>query len=119
VAESKAKQAGVRVRWVLADVLALPDLKPFDLVFDRGCYHHLHYVNPAGFVAALRRLSHPGTRCLILSCNGDRPPGVREPMMRDDFSATFDIEWLRESDIRTGADGQTRRPGWSLMLRSK
>ena len=39
--------------------------------------------------------------------------------MRDDFATGFDIEWLRESDIRTGQDAQTRRAGWSLMLRSK
>lgn len=119
IAETKAKQAGVRVRWVLADVLALPDLEPFDLVFDRGCYHNVRYVDPAGFVASLRRLCRPGTRCLILSLNRDSPPGVREETMRDDFSLGFEFEWLRESDIRTGQDGQTRRAGWSLMLRSK
>jgi len=119
MAETKAKQAGVRVRWVLADVLALPDLEPFDLVFDRGCYHNVRYADPEGFVASLRRLCRPGTRCLILSLNRDSPPGVREETMRDDFSAGFEFEWLRQSDIRTGQDGQTRRAGWSLMLRSK
>ncbi len=118
LAAEKAQKAGVRVRWLLADVLALPDLEPFDLVFDRGCYHHVHYVDAAGFVQTLRRLTHPGSRCLILSCNNDRPPGVREQHMRDDFSALFDFEWLRDSAIE-GRDGSVRRESWSLMLRRK
>jgi hypothetical protein len=78
----------------------------------------VHYVDAAGFVQTLRRLTHPGSRCLILSCNNDRPPGVREQHMRDDFSALFDFEWLRDSAIE-GRDGSVRRESWSLMLRRK
>lgn len=118
LASEKAQKAGVRVRWLLADVLALPNLEPFDLVFDRGCYHHVRYIDAAGFVESLRRLTHPGSRCLILSCNNDRPPGVREQHMREDFSALFDFEWLRDSAIE-GRDGAVRRESWSLMLRRK
>jgi SAM-dependent methyltransferase len=118
IAADKAAKAGVRVRWVLADVLALPELEPFDLVFDRGCYHNVRYVDAAGFVASLRQLTHPGTRCLILSCNRDGPPGVREHHMRSDFSALFDFEWLRDSGVES-RDGTVRRESWSLMLRRK
>ena len=106
------------MRWMLADVLALPELGPFDLVFDRGCYHNVRYVDAAGFVASLRRLTRPGTRCLILSCNRDGPPGVREQQMRDDFSSLFEFEWLRDSAIE-GRDGSVRRESWSLLMRRK
>jgi len=119
IAEAKAEKAGVRVQWLLADVLAPPDLEPFDFIFDRGCYHNVRYVDAAGFVESMRRLSRPGTRALILSLNRDGPPGVREGHMRGDFSALFDFEWLGESGIRTGRDGNTRRASWSLMLRRK
>jgi SAM-dependent methyltransferase len=118
IADEKAAKAGVRVRWVLADVLALPELEPFDLVFDRGCYHHVRYVDAAGFLDSLRQLTRPGTRCLILSCNRDSPPGVREHHMRSDFSALFDFEWLRDSGVEN-RDGSVRRESWSLMLRRK
>ena len=50
IAEAKAQKAGVRVRWVLADVLALPELEPFELIFDRGCYHNVRYVDAAAFI---------------------------------------------------------------------
>jgi len=119
IAEAKAEKAGVRVRWLLADVLAPPDLEPFDFIFDRGCYHNVRYVDAAGFVESMRRLSRPGTRALILSLNRDGPPGVREEHMRGDFSELFDFEWLRESGIQTGRDGNTLRASWSLMLRRK
>ena len=39
-AEQRAHAAGVKVHFVVADVLHLPDLDgPFAFFFDRGCYH--------------------------------------------------------------------------------
>ena len=119
IAEAKAEKAGVHVRWLLADVLAMPELEPFDFIFDRGCYHNVRYVDAAAFVESVRRLSRPGTRCLILSLNRDSAPGVREHHMRGDFSSLFEFQWLRDSGIRVGKDGATRRESWSLMLRRK
>ena len=119
IAEAKAKKAGVRVRWLLADVLRLPELQPFDFIFDRGCYHNVRYVDAGAFVESVRRLSHPGTRFLVLSLNRDGPPGVREHHMRGDFSSLFEFQWLRGSGIRTGKEGKTRRASWSAMLRRR
>jgi SAM-dependent methyltransferase len=119
IAEAKANEAGVRVRWLLADVLNLPELGTFDLIFDRGCYHNVRYVDAAGFVRAMCRLTQTGSRALIVSLNRDGPPGVREPMMREDFSESFEFVWLDESEIQTGADATVRRASWNLMLQRK
>ena len=119
IAGADAEKAGVTVRWLLADVLALPELGPFDLIFDRGCYHNVRYVDAKGFVASLDRLSRPGTRVFVLSCDRDRAPGVREPTMRGDFSELFDFEWIRNSTIFTGKEGESRHASWSVMLRKK
>lgn len=119
IAEAKANEAGVQVRWVLADVLNLPDLGTFDVIFDRGCYHNVRYVDAQGFVAAMRRLTRPGSRALIVSLNRDGPPGIREATMRQDFSESFDFVQLQESEIRTGADGSDRRASWFLLLQRK
>jgi hypothetical protein len=35
LAREKAERAGVKVRWLLASVLSLPQLEPFDFIFDR------------------------------------------------------------------------------------
>ena len=119
IAQADAEKAGVKVRWLLADVLALPKLEPFDLIFDRGCYHNVRYVDAKGFVKSLDQISRPGTRVFVLSCNRDSAPGVREPTMRGDFSELFDFEWLRKSNILTGKDGKSRNASWSVMLRKK
>ncbi len=119
IAESDAEKAGVKVRWLLADVLALPKFEPFDLIFDRGCYHNVRYVDANGFVESLDRLSRPGTKFFVLSCDRDSAPGVREPTMRDDFSELFDFQWIRRSNIVTGKEGESRHASWSVMLRKK
>ncbi len=119
IAMADARKAGVKVRWVLADVLRLPDSKPYDLIFDRGCYHNVRYVDAAAFVASLKQLTRPGSRCFILSCNRDKAPGIREKTMREDFSALFDFQWLRKATIHVGKNGKRHIPAWSLMLRRK
>jgi SAM-dependent methyltransferase len=116
IAMADAKKAGVKVRWVLADVLRLPEAKPYDLIFDRGCYHNVRYVDAAGFVASLKQLTRPGSRCFVLSCNKDKAPGIREKTMRDDFSELFDFEWLRKATIYVGKNGKHHIDAWSVML---
>jgi SAM-dependent methyltransferase len=123
-AAEKAREAGVSVRWIVADVLALPDLAPFDLIFDRGCYHHVRQYNAAGYVESVRRLSRPGTRLLLLAGRPDEerrggPPRIKEKEIRSDFSALFEFEWFREIrfDLRNpDAKGPL---AWSVMMRRK
>ena len=124
LAEEKARKAEVRVRWLLADVLSPPKLEPFDLVYDRGCYHGVRQQNAARYVEALARLTRPGSRVLILAGNANEPrhygpPRVTEEQLRADFSKLFEFQWLRETRFDS-ADPQ--RPGalaWSVLLRRK
>lgn len=117
IAAEKAQAAGVRVNWVLADALALPALRPFEFIFDRGCYHNVRYVNAAAFAASLCRVSDLQTRILILSLDEDKAPGVREHLMREDFSAQFEVERLEKGGIEDRAGNVF--PSWSLHLRRK
>ncbi len=119
IAMADAKKAGVKVRWVLADVLKLPESKTYDLIFDRGCYHNVRYVDAAGFVASMKQLTRPGSRCFVFSRNEDSAPGIREKTMRDDFSELFDFEWLRKATMHTGINGRNHHDAWSVMLRRK
>lgn len=120
----KAREAGVQVRWVLADVLAPPPLEPFDLIFDRGCYHGVRRQNAAGYVEAIRRLSRPGTRVLILAGNandprrGGGPPKIKEEEIRADFSS-FEFEWLREARFDSRDPAGKGALAWSILLRRK
>ncbi len=124
-AAEKAEAAGVAVRWLLADVLAPPQLEPFELVFDRGCYHGVRRGNAAGYVESLRRLTCPGALVLILAGNandprkGGGPPKVKEEEIRADFSQHFEFQWLRETRFDTSSDDQKGALAWSILLRRK
>jgi SAM-dependent methyltransferase len=119
IAEKRAQEAGVKVNWVLADVLLPPILEPFDLIFDRGCYHYVRWIDAEGFAESVRRLSHPGTRFMLHSINLDGPPGVRETEIRKDFSPMWEFEWLRKSFIQSGSDASVIKPSWSVMMRRR
>lgn len=123
-AERKAREAGVRVRWVVADVLALPELEPVDLIFDRGCYHHVRQYNAAGYVQSVRRLSRPGSRLLLLAGSAKEtrrrgPPKIKEEEIRGDFSELFEFEWFRDirfDSVNPDAEGPM---AWSVLMRCK
>ena len=52
--KQKAEKAGVKVRWLLADVLAVPNLEPYDFIFDRGCYHEVRFEGAKAYVDTVR-----------------------------------------------------------------
>lgn len=124
LAQDKARQAGAKVRWLLADVLHPPQLEPFDLIYDRGCYHGVRRQNAAGYVEAVCRLSRPGTRLLILAGNANEtarggPPRVKEEELRADFSERFQFEWLRQTHFDTFDADARGALAWSILLRRK
>jgi methyl halide transferase len=100
-ARQKAQAAAVRVDFFVADVAAAPHLEPLDFVFDRGCYHAVRRVDLSGYRAAIERLTHPGSKFLLLAGNaneslpGGGPPRVREDEIRAEFASLFDVVWIR------------------------
>jgi SAM-dependent methyltransferase len=124
VAEKKAVKAGVRVRWVVADVAAPPDLEPFDVLFDRGCYHHVRGQNAKGYVDMVRHVTKPGGALLLLSfraTDGRRSglPRIKESEIRGDFADGFDFQWLRAIRFDTRGGPAKGAPAWSALIRRK
>ena len=122
IAAEKARKADVEVEWILADVVALPKLSSYDLIFDRGCYHHICQYDSPGYVETLRRLSHVGTRAMILAgspADGNRggPPRISEETIRKDFSKLFDFEWLRDIHFDSRNPDAKGPSAWSIHLR--
>jgi hypothetical protein len=73
---------------------------PFDLLFDRGCYHAARRIDQSGFMTTLRRLSRPGTRFLLLTGNANEqtegPPRMSDQEIRSELEPLFEIQFLRE-----------------------
>jgi SAM-dependent methyltransferase len=112
--EKAAEQAKVKVHWLQASVLEAPDLEPFDLLFDRGCYHTFvkEPERVARYVETVRRYSHPGTRFVLMTARW-----VTEKRIREDFSRLFDIEYTHNFyfDAREGKG----RPAHLVIMRRK
>jgi SAM-dependent methyltransferase len=124
VAAQKARSVDVEVDWMLADVVALPELQPYDLIFDRGCYHHICQYDSPGYVETLRRLSLAGTQAMILAGspadgNNSGPPRIKEVTIRKDFSTLFDIDWLRNIHFDSSNPDAKGTSAWSIHLRRK
>ncbi|MDP6633916.1 MAG: class I SAM-dependent methyltransferase [Phycisphaerae bacterium] len=124
MAGARADKAKVSVRWMLVDVTKVPKLKPFDFLFDRGCYHGVRRSNAEEFVTSARRLSRSGSKFLILAGNANEarhygPPRVKETDIRKDFTSSFDFTWLRTTQF--GSDGEKNKGPlmWSILLTRK
>lgn len=123
-ARERAKEAGVRVKFIAADVLNPPaDLVgPFDFFFDRGCYHVVRREDVTAYLNTLRRLTRPGTVGLVLTGNASEPhdpgpPVVTDEQIRTELGTLFDIVHLREFRFDQVETDGTRFLGWSCLLR--
>lgn len=123
-ARQRTNKAGVRVKFLVADVLNPPGelVSPFDFFFDRGCYHVVRRGDVTAYLDTLRLLTHPGTLGLVLTGNAREPhepgpPVVTEEQMRAELGKLFDIVQLREFRFdQIDSDG-SRFLGWSCLLR--
>jgi SAM-dependent methyltransferase len=124
MAEERARQAGVSVRWILADVTRLPNLGTFDLLFDRGCYHNVREIGLAAFLDGVSRSSHPGSEFLLMAGNANErpaygPPRVSEADLRREFEPLFEFVWIRDSRFDPSKPGAPAPLAWLALMRRK
>jgi SAM-dependent methyltransferase len=128
-AEAKVRAAGVNVRLLTADVLALPDLgPPFPFVFDRGLYHVIRRGNLAGYLKTLERVCIAGGWYLTLAGNANDPvaaergpPRVKAAELCTELEGLFALVQLREFTFEGAPhEGTAFRPlAWSALLRRR
>lgn len=121
-AEERARAAGVKARFLVADVLNLPDLDgPFAFFFDRGCYHAVRRSAPQQYAPAIARQLVSGGRGLILAGNAREPhdpgpPVVTEEQIRDELGLAFRILDLQEFRFDEAPGVPERFLGWSCLV---
>lgn len=124
-AEERARAAGVNVRFIVADVLEVPDLGlPFAFFFDRGCYHAVRREAPDRYAPAVARHLSPGARGLILAGNAREPhvpgpPVVTEEQLRDELGMAFRILELHEFRFDEAPGVPVRFLGWSCSVEKR
>jgi methyl halide transferase len=124
-AEKRARAAGVKVHFVVADVLRLPDLGgPFAFFFDRGCYHAVRRDAPRQYAPAVAEQLVSGGRGLVLSGNAREPhdpgpPVVTEEQIRDELGLAFKILELHEFRFDEAPGVSERFLGWSCLVEKR
>lgn len=124
-ARQRAAAAGVTVRFLQADVLALPDdVGPFPFFFDRGCYHAVRRGDVQDYLRTLQRITASGTIGLVLAGNakdphepGQGPPVVSEQELRTELGSVFEIADLREFYFDQIERDGVRFLAWSCLMR--
>ncbi|MBI3850562.1 MAG: methyltransferase domain-containing protein [Verrucomicrobia bacterium] len=122
-AREKARQAGVTVDFRVADVLKDDLGGLYDILFDRGVYHHLRTEDLKGFQEFLKRATRQGSWWLSLAGNAKEkiengPPVVQENEIRAELGPLFEILELREFRFSTG-QSNFRPLAWSILMRRK
>jgi SAM-dependent methyltransferase len=121
-AEQRARAAGVKAHFVVADLLRLPDLAgPFAFFFDRGCYHAVRRDAPRQYAPAVAQHLASGARGLVLAGNAREPhdpgpPVVTEEEIRDELGLAFDILDLHEFHFDEAPGVAERFLGWSCLV---
>jgi cyclopropane fatty-acyl-phospholipid synthase-like methyltransferase len=122
-ARQRAAAAGVSVRFLNVDVLAMPDLGgPYGFFFDRGCYHVVRRVEVQSYLRALQQATQAGTLGLVLAGNAREPhspgpPVVTEEEIRAELGTLFEVLRLQEFRFDQEEAGGVRYLGWSCLVR--
>ena len=125
LAEKRAAEAGVKVRFLVVDVLHLPDLGgPFGFFFDRGCYHAVRREAPRAYAPAVAQQLTTGGRGLILAGNAREPhdpgpPVVSEDELRHELGLAFEILDLHEFRFDDAPGVTERFLGWSCLIEKR
>ena len=124
-AEKLAHAAGVTARFVVGDVLHLPELDgTFGFFFDRGCYHAIRRDAPNEYASSIARQLTSGGRGLILAGNAREPhdpgpPVVTEEQIRDELGVAFEILDLHEFRFDEAPGVPVRFLGWSCLVEKR
>jgi SAM-dependent methyltransferase len=124
-AEERAHAAGVKVRFLVADVLHLPDLGgPFAFFFDRGCYHAVRREEPEQYTPAVVRQLALGGLGLLLAGNAREPndpgpPVVTEEEIRNELGTQFEMLDLHEFRFDEAPGVPERFLGWSCLVEKR
>lgn len=119
-AQRKAQAAGVRARFLVADVTNLPSaLGPFDFALDVGCFHSLKENDQQAYAHSLARVLKPSGQFLLWTFRRDpRRPSPRfgpRGITPEEIQATLGTFFTLE-ETRTG---EGWRPTTLYLMRRK
>jgi SAM-dependent methyltransferase len=106
IAEQKAGEQAAAVHFRVWSALRLSELgETFDTVLDSGLFHCFDDQDRAAYVASLKAVTAPGSRC-FLACFSDRQPGVWGPRrvsqaeIRESFAGGWRVDSIEPAQFQ-------------------
>jgi 2-polyprenyl-3-methyl-5-hydroxy-6-metoxy-1,4-benzoquinol methylase len=102
LARTKAEPQGLAITWQQDDILASQLAGPFDLIFDRGCFHVLPPERRPDYVSTVAGLLKPGGS-FFLKCFSHLQPGTQGPnrftpeQIRAIFGSQLQVQSIEET----------------------
>lgn len=130
MAKEKARKAHVEIDFRVGSVpnLPFPD-STFDLVNDRGCFHHLILVDMKGFLAGILRVLKKGGIYNLMAMSSDEehvtgPHKFRKAELAGIFSPYFEIKKIAKTRFEgPGQPGARSAPygpkAWHAVMEKK
>lgn len=124
VALRGAEKAGVTIRYVVGDALAMPfPAESFDVVVERGCFHHISVGDRSRYAREIARVLRPGGRFLYRSFTWksqfNAPPEalLTEDAVRTTFEPLFRFEQFGEYMGRGQNGRSSAEMHWGLLIK--
>lgn len=102
LASARAEAQQIRITWQQDDILSSRLVGPFDLIFDRGCFHVLPPERRPDYVATVADLLRPGG-FFFLKCFSQLQPGTQGPnrftpaQIQSIFSSRLQVHSVNET----------------------
>jgi 2-polyprenyl-3-methyl-5-hydroxy-6-metoxy-1,4-benzoquinol methylase len=111
IARRRCEKRNVSCAYEVGDVLSIAPRKKFDLVFDRGCFHHMSEEDKPRYINTVKRLLRPGGKFFLL-CFSDKNPPYKKNLSKEDikghFGHDFRIHFIKDSVHREPPRGTKR-----------
>ena len=125
IAERKARERDLPVRFLLADALDLAALGlAFDTILDSGLFHVFDDDERVRYVRSLGAVTLPGARLFIL-CFSDRQPGdagprrIRPEEIRESFATGWEVEAIEPVEMEVTFDPDGIRAWRASLVRTE
>jgi len=119
-AKAKARERGLKVNFMVGDVLNLQSIgRTFDSVIDVGLFHSLDPVHRQLFVPSLRSALKPGGTYHLL-CISDREPAQGNHVSHEEIMTSFNggewnINYIHEARLKT-VNEKNGKLGWLASI---
>jgi SAM-dependent methyltransferase len=124
IAERKARDRGLAVRFLVGSALELGSLREqFDTVIDSGLFHVFDDADRRRYVENLKAVLTPGGRYLLL-CFSDRQPGsvgprrVTEADIRGSFAQGFYVDTIEPATFELTVDPRGAQAWRAVITRN-